>query len=143
MLAFTYLLFKDTPNPLDDYNNGVYFFKSLNFWLFCIFLVAYAITLLYPADPHYYSFFKKRRNSIIIQRMSEQQPLPVKGVMLETSMGAMVLELYWDHAPKTCKNFYELAKKGYYNGVVFHRIVRVITLNFFKFYIGCIYLMNS
>jgi len=45
-------------------------------------------------------------------------------VIVETNMGALVLELYWDHAPKTCRNFHELAKKGYYNGVLFHRIVK-------------------
>ena len=43
--------------------------------------------------------------------------------MLKTSMGDITLELYWDHAPKTCRNFYELAKKGYYKGVIFHRII--------------------
>ncbi|PAA68398.1 hypothetical protein BOX15_Mlig007603g1, partial [Macrostomum lignano] len=32
--------------------------------------------------------------------------------------------LYWRHAPKTCKNFAELVKRGYYNDVKFHRIVR-------------------
>lgn len=31
------------------------------------------------------------------------------------------MELYQKHAPKTCKNFYELARKGYYDGTVFHR----------------------
>ncbi|KAG6812418.1 heme binding [Tricholoma furcatifolium] len=44
-------------------------------------------------------------------------------VVLETSLGDVTLELYWDHAPRTCKNFAELAKKGYYNGTVFHRII--------------------
>ncbi|KIJ44311.1 hypothetical protein M422DRAFT_252317 [Sphaerobolus stellatus SS14] len=44
-------------------------------------------------------------------------------VVLETSLGQIELELYWDHAPKTCKNFQELAARGYYNGVIFHRIV--------------------
>ncbi|KAG8889430.1 heme binding [Tulasnella sp. 332] len=44
-------------------------------------------------------------------------------VVLETSMGQVTLELYWDHAPKTCKNFSELARRGYYNGLVFHRII--------------------
>lgn len=33
------------------------------------------------------------------------------------------IELYWDHAPKTCKNFAELARRGYYNGTIFHRII--------------------
>ncbi|KAG5221021.1 heme binding [Salix suchowensis] len=43
----------------------------------------------------------------------------MKTVTLETNMGKIVLELYWDHAPKTCKNFAELAKRGYYNGTDF------------------------
>jgi peptidyl-prolyl cis-trans isomerase-like 1 len=33
-------------------------------------------------------------------------------------------ELYWDEAPKTCRNFAELAKRGYYNRTVFHRLIR-------------------
>lgn len=40
------------------------------------------------------------------------------------SMGTIVLELYWKHAPKTCKNFAELARRGYYNGTKFHRIIK-------------------
>jgi len=38
-------------------------------------------------------------------------------------MGQVVVELYWDHAPKTCQNFYELAKRGYYSGTIFHRVI--------------------
>lgn len=38
-------------------------------------------------------------------------------------MGDVTIELYTEHAPKTCKNFSELAKRGYYDGVTFHRIV--------------------
>ncbi|KAH9451430.1 hypothetical protein MJO28_009061 [Puccinia striiformis f. sp. tritici] len=44
-------------------------------------------------------------------------------VILETSMGVIQLELYWDHAPRTCHNFSELANRGYYNGTVIHRVV--------------------
>merc|ERR1712112_132301 len=39
-------------------------------------------------------------------------------------MGEMEVELYWQHAPKTCKNFYELSKRGYYDNTKFHRIIR-------------------
>eukprot|EP01125_Pyxidicula_operculata_P018721 TRINITY_DN667_c1_g1_i1.p1 TRINITY_DN667_c1_g1~~TRINITY_DN667_c1_g1_i1.p1 ORF type:complete len:163 (-),score=36.37 TRINITY_DN667_c1_g1_i1:209-697(-) len=45
-------------------------------------------------------------------------------VLLETTMGPITLELYWDHAPRTCKNFYELAKSGYYTNTIFHRIIK-------------------
>nr|CAG8551043.1 4474_t:CDS:2 [Entrophospora candida] len=39
-------------------------------------------------------------------------------VIFKTSMGTITFELYWDHSPKTCKNFYDLTKRGYYNGVI-------------------------
>ena len=39
------------------------------------------------------------------------------------SMGEITIELYWMEAPKTCKNFAELSRRGYYNGVIFHRII--------------------
>eukprot|EP00741_Cyanophora_paradoxa_P012640 tig00020614_g12212.t1 len=44
-------------------------------------------------------------------------------VMFETSLGNVTCELYWKHAPKACRNFAELAHRGYYNGVPFHRII--------------------
>ena len=34
------------------------------------------------------------------------------------------MELYWRHAPNTCRNFAELVRRGYYNGVKFHRIIK-------------------
>eukprot|EP00920_Eleutheroschizon_duboscqi_P017952 GHVT01042956.1.p2 GENE.GHVT01042956.1~~GHVT01042956.1.p2 ORF type:complete len:157 (+),score=23.91 GHVT01042956.1:1152-1622(+) len=39
-------------------------------------------------------------------------------------MGSIVLELYWDHAPLACRNFYELSASGYYDGCLFHRVVK-------------------
>ncbi|XP_046998700.1 peptidyl-prolyl cis-trans isomerase-like 1 isoform X3 [Schistocerca americana] len=44
--------------------------------------------------------------------------------VLETTMGEIVIELYWKHAPATCRNFAELVRRGYYNGTKFHRIIR-------------------
>ena len=44
-------------------------------------------------------------------------------VHMETSMGPLTVELYWDHAPDTCRNFAELSRRGYYNGLIFHRII--------------------
>jgi cyclophilin family peptidyl-prolyl cis-trans isomerase len=37
---------------------------------------------------------------------------------IKTTMGSFVVELYIQHAPKTCKNFIELARKGYYDGTI-------------------------
>merc|ERR1711998_111248 len=54
--------------------------------------------------------------------MSTSQKPPY--VTLETSMGALSVELYWNEAPRTCKNFAELARRGYYENVKFHRIIK-------------------
>jgi peptidyl-prolyl cis-trans isomerase-like 1 len=44
-------------------------------------------------------------------------------VELLTSMGLVTVELYEAHAPRTCRNFAELARRGYYNGCRVHRLV--------------------
>ncbi|KAI9632586.1 putative cyclophilin-like peptidyl prolyl cis-trans isomerase [Dioszegia hungarica] len=44
-------------------------------------------------------------------------------VTFDTNVGQFTVELYTKHAPKTCNNFSKLAERGYYNGVVFHRII--------------------
>ncbi len=41
----------------------------------------------------------------------------------ETVMGNFEIELYHQYAPKTVKNFVGLATSGYYNGVIFHRVI--------------------
>ena len=43
---------------------------------------------------------------------------------IHTNLGDLTVKLFDDVAPKTVKNFVELAEKGYYNGVIFHRIIR-------------------
>ena len=42
---------------------------------------------------------------------------------LHTSEGAIELELYPDDAPKTVENFVKLSKDGFYDGVIFHRVI--------------------
>jgi len=43
--------------------------------------------------------------------------------IIQTNMGTIELELFADKTPKTVENFVGLAKKGYYNGVIFHRVI--------------------
>ncbi len=42
---------------------------------------------------------------------------------LQTSRGAIAIELYGDDAPKTVENFVKLSRDGFYDGVVFHRVI--------------------
>jgi cyclophilin family peptidyl-prolyl cis-trans isomerase len=45
------------------------------------------------------------------------------GGTITTSFGVIKVEFYPQDAPKTVENFKELAKSGFYNGLIFHRIV--------------------
>ncbi len=43
---------------------------------------------------------------------------------IKTNQGTITVELYPDIAPKAVENFVKLSKKGYYNGVIFHRVIK-------------------
>ncbi|MCL4335619.1 MAG: peptidylprolyl isomerase [Candidatus Thermoplasmatota archaeon] len=44
-------------------------------------------------------------------------------VVLETSMGNIKIELFEKEMPVTAGNFRKLAEQGFYNGVIFHRVI--------------------
>lgn len=74
-------------------------------------LLAIIIVLLVLAGGYY--FMAKTNSS---QNTGETK------VLLETTMGNITLKLYSD-MPITAGNFQGLVEKGYYNGVIFHRII--------------------
>lgn len=45
-------------------------------------------------------------------------------VILETNAGKIKINLFPEVAPKACENFKKLVKKGYYNGTIFHRVIK-------------------
>jgi len=44
--------------------------------------------------------------------------------IIKTNMGTIEIELFADQTPKTVENFVGLAEKGYYNGIIFHRVIK-------------------
>jgi len=44
--------------------------------------------------------------------------------IIKTNMGTIELELFADQTPKTVENFVGLAEKGYYKGIIFHRVIK-------------------
>jgi len=44
--------------------------------------------------------------------------------IIKTNMGTIEVELFADQTPKTVENFVGLAEKGYYNGIIFHRVIK-------------------
>lgn len=47
-----------------------------------------------------------------------------KTVVLETNQGNIEIKLKSDIAPKACENFEKLIAKGYYDGLIFHRVIK-------------------
>jgi len=45
-------------------------------------------------------------------------------VVMETNQGTVELKLFPDVAPKACENMIRLTETGYYNGIVFHRVIK-------------------
>lgn len=54
-----------------------------------------------------------------LSEVNENNPL----VTVHTNLGDFTLELFPEVAPKTVENFVTHAKNGYYNGVIFHRVI--------------------
>ncbi len=46
-----------------------------------------------------------------------------KMITLETNKGNITIELFEKDAPKTAQNFLTLVNKGFYNGLIFHRVI--------------------
>lgn len=56
-----------------------------------------------------------------------QLQMPQKGepiAIMETTMGQIKIRLFPEEAPKTVENFTTHAKNGYYDGLIFHRVIK-------------------
>lgn len=61
------------------------------------------------------------------KKLGYQLEKPAAGeevAVLETTLGTVKVRLFPDAAPKTVENFKGLIKKGYYNGLTFHRVIK-------------------
>ena len=57
-----------------------------------------------------------------IQKKTESNEMTV--AVLYTNMGKIEIQLFADQTPKTVENFVGHANKGYYNGIIFHRVIK-------------------
>ncbi len=63
----------------------------------------------------------------LIMNKNLQKPLPnpdEKVAIMHTNMGDIYLRFFAEEAPKTVENFIGLSEKKYYDGVIFHRIIK-------------------
>ena len=62
------------------------------------------------------------------EEKKEISPMPTSTsnevAVIKTSEGEMVVQFWTDAAPKTIENFKKLAREGFYDGTIFHRIIK-------------------
>ncbi|WP_041955972.1 peptidylprolyl isomerase [Sulfurospirillum arsenophilum] len=61
---------------------------------------------------------------VLVLLLGVWSALVASEVVFETTQGTIVFALKPEVAPKACENFEGLVKKGYYNGISFHRIIK-------------------
>ncbi len=71
--------------------------------------------------------FKTNKKDLAKDTTSEENLTIKQNTMptakIKTNKGEIVVELFSTDAPKTVENFINLVKKGFYNGVIFHRVI--------------------
>lgn len=79
------------------------------------------------AKDYFEGLFKRANFHDYVAEKEEKEKIAAmekKTVVLETNQGNIELKLFPETAPLACENFIGLAQKGYYNGVIFHRVIK-------------------
>jgi peptidyl-prolyl cis-trans isomerase B (cyclophilin B) len=79
------------------------------------------IEKIYQGSPEEFN-----ANKTTVMKNFDQAAMPQKGdqiVVMETNKGTIKIKLFPEFAPKTVENFLGLIDKGYYNGIIFHRVI--------------------
>src|SRR6266498_705624 len=64
--------------------------------------------------------------AVVAEEQKEASPMSTSNevAVIKTSEGEMVVQFWTDAAPNTIENFKKLARQGFYDGTIFHRIVK-------------------
>jgi peptidyl-prolyl cis-trans isomerase B (cyclophilin B) len=82
--------------------------------LFHLFVCVVALSIAFSASAE----VKEK-----IPTQKETKKMPETKAVIETKFGNMEIRFFPDVAPKHVNNFIELAKKGFYDGTIFHRVI--------------------
>jgi peptidyl-prolyl cis-trans isomerase B (cyclophilin B) len=86
--------------------------KACSLLIVLVFSLTLLISQSFSQEVRYKNFSPEE-----VKKMSEQQAI------IHTKLGDITLKFFPDVAPNHVNNFIELAKKGFYNGTIFHRVV--------------------
>ncbi len=70
-----------------------------------------------PAAPAAGAGLTKPADQLTVEEMQKMQ------AVLETSAGTIKFKFFPQQAPNHCRNFIKLAQSGFYNGLIFHRVI--------------------
>jgi cyclophilin family peptidyl-prolyl cis-trans isomerase len=114
------------------YNKSIFNTGSLCKTVLCGTAICGCCTILTGCGTQNASFSTKSENKEALEIMDKKEigfqlELPEIGeeiAVINTSMGSFKLRFFPDEAPKAVENFKELSKKDYYNGIIFHRVIK-------------------
>ncbi len=75
-----------------------------------------------PEDPE--NNKKIKENDVHMEKMFEAPKSGDKIAVMHTTMGDIKIVFFPEQAPKTVENFLKHAQDGYYDGVIFHRVIK-------------------
>jgi cyclophilin family peptidyl-prolyl cis-trans isomerase len=97
---------------------NIFFMKNWQITVIVVAAAAVAAYFLFPSDTA-----QAPENGGEQTNLYSSQEYANSMVTLKTSEGDIKIEFYSNDAPKASENFARLAESGYYNGVIFHRVI--------------------
>jgi len=90
------------------------------------FMAVSAIVVMIGLVAVFYVLWDAQRKSVTPNPGVDNNPPPPSTnriAVIETSMGTIRVELYENKMPRTTRNFINLAESGFYDGLIFHRVI--------------------
>lgn len=68
-------------------------------------------------------YLTSQTNFLSTSTMPTEKKLPNYTATITTNMGTIEIDLFEKETPQTVKNFVKLSQEGFYNGIIFHRVI--------------------
>jgi len=89
-------------------------------WQFWVVIAAFLALIIYPFRGNIMNTSKDTEETNITNKANS--------AIIHTSIGDIAVDLYREDAPKTVENFEKLASDGFYDGLLFHRVIETFMI---------------